>query len=125
MAHSRAAAYPVPSRFLKRGKQRISFQLTGRGTYSYQCLLEGFVAAERLTSSTNAWNIAGTVAFRMAEYALNEGGPTLPIASLETTSELAPYGFATGTVLGTVSPNFTPIDGELEAIGAFGEITTP
>ncbi len=34
------------------GKQRINFQLTGRGQYTFQAILSGFVAADKLKSTT-------------------------------------------------------------------------
>ena len=36
----------------KKGKQRINFQITGRGRYTYQCILGGFVPADKLKSTT-------------------------------------------------------------------------
>ena len=44
----------------KQGKQRINFQLTGRGRYTYQCLLSGFVPADKLAATTGAWQIKRT-----------------------------------------------------------------
>ena len=49
----------VPARLLKKGKQRVHFQLTGRGRYTFQAILSGFVPAEQLKSGTRA---AGTCA---------------------------------------------------------------
>lgn len=40
---------------LKPGKQRIQFVMTGRGHLNYHCTLTGFVAADKLKSTTNAW----------------------------------------------------------------------
>ena len=45
----------VPARMLKEGKQRINFQLTGRGRYTYQAVLGGFVAADKLKNTTKNW----------------------------------------------------------------------
>jgi len=42
------------------GKQRINFQIDGRGRYSYQCILGGFVPAEKLVSTTQDWRIERT-----------------------------------------------------------------
>jgi len=42
----------VPTKFLKDGKQRINFQLAGRGRYTYQCNYGGFVTADKLKSTT-------------------------------------------------------------------------
>ena len=39
----------VPAKLLKKdGKQRINFQIAGRGRYTYQCILGGFVPADKL-----------------------------------------------------------------------------
>ncbi|MHC4401725.1 MAG: tetratricopeptide repeat protein, partial [Planctomycetota bacterium] len=45
----------VPTSALEDGKQRITFQLTGRGRYTYQCILSGFVPADKLRSTTTDW----------------------------------------------------------------------
>ena len=38
----------VPPAMLRtQGKQRIHFQIAGRGRYAYQCIVGGFVPAER------------------------------------------------------------------------------
>jgi hypothetical protein len=51
----------VPAAALKKeGKQRINFQLTGRGQYTYQCVLGGFVPAEKLTGTTGEWTVERT-----------------------------------------------------------------
>ncbi len=42
---------------LKAGKQRVQFQLTGRGNYTFQAILSGFVAADKLTSTTKDWSV--------------------------------------------------------------------
>ena len=48
----------VPASVLqKEGKQRINFQITGRGRYVYQCILGGFVPAEKLKSTTENWRV--------------------------------------------------------------------
>ncbi len=47
----------VPGELLGRSKQRVNFRLTGRGRYSYQCIMEGFVAADRLMSTTKDWRV--------------------------------------------------------------------
>ncbi|MEI8372661.1 MAG: hypothetical protein WCJ35_07485, partial [Planctomycetota bacterium] len=50
----------VPRRFLKpdsKGKHRINFQIAGRGRYTYQCILGGFVPADKLKGTTNAWRV--------------------------------------------------------------------
>ena len=38
-------------------RQRVNFQIAGRGRYTYQCILGGFVPAEKLKSTTNAWRV--------------------------------------------------------------------
>ncbi len=45
----------IPAHLLKDGKQRINFQLTGRGRYTYQVVLGGFVAADKLKNTTKNW----------------------------------------------------------------------
>jgi len=50
----------VPASLLQEGKQRINFQITGRGRYTYQCILGGFVQAEKLKSTTTDWEIRRT-----------------------------------------------------------------
>ncbi|MBM4091517.1 MAG: tetratricopeptide repeat protein, partial [Planctomycetes bacterium] len=50
----------VPAALLKDGKQRIHFQITGRGRYTYQCILGGFVPADKLVSTTKEWAIQRT-----------------------------------------------------------------
>jgi hypothetical protein len=45
----------VPRELIGEGKQRIEFRLAGRGRYTYQCILGGFVPAEKLKSTANLW----------------------------------------------------------------------
>ena len=52
----------VPGSLLTGDKQEITFQLTGRGRYSYQCILAGFVPAAKLKSTTDRWNVSRTYA---------------------------------------------------------------
>lgn len=47
----------VPAKFLKEGKQRVNFQLSGRGRFTYQCVLSGFVSAGELKSTSGAWGL--------------------------------------------------------------------
>ncbi|HEV3341692.1 MAG TPA: alpha-2-macroglobulin family protein, partial [Pirellulales bacterium] len=47
----------IPAGLLKKDKQRIQFQLAGRGQYTYQCLLSGFVPAGALKSTTKNWTV--------------------------------------------------------------------
>jgi len=50
----------VPDRLLKDGKQRINFQMTGRGHYTYQCILSGFAPADKLADTTTDWQVRRT-----------------------------------------------------------------
>jgi len=45
---------------LVEGKQRVEFQLTGRGRYAYQCVLAGFVPADKLKSTSTDWEVERT-----------------------------------------------------------------
>ncbi len=47
----------VPAELLAEGKQSIRFQLSGRGQFTYQCVLGGFVPAEQLKSTTADWTV--------------------------------------------------------------------
>ena len=48
----------VPAEMLaKQGKQRIGFQIAGRGRYTYQCILGGVVPADKLKSTTDEWRV--------------------------------------------------------------------
>ena len=51
----------VPRRFLaplaEKGKQRVNFQIGGRGRYAFQCILGGFVPAEKLRSTAGSWSV--------------------------------------------------------------------
>jgi alpha-2-macroglobulin len=51
----------VPRKFLKPGdtaRQRINFQMEGRGRYTYQCVLGGSVPADKLKNTTKEWHVA-------------------------------------------------------------------
>lgn len=50
----------VPAAQLKPEKQRVHFQITGRGRYAYQCVLGGFVPAQKLKSTTADWSVERT-----------------------------------------------------------------
>jgi alpha-2-macroglobulin len=51
----------VPGKMLKGGgRQRVNFQIAGRGRYSYQCILGGFVPADKLAATTDDWKIQRT-----------------------------------------------------------------
>jgi hypothetical protein len=45
----------VPASLITKGRQEIRFQMTGRGRYTYQCMLTGFVPAGELRSTTDSW----------------------------------------------------------------------
>jgi alpha-2-macroglobulin len=47
----------VPGELLGEGKQRIEFRIAGRGRFTYQCILGGFVPADKLKNTTNLWEI--------------------------------------------------------------------
>lgn len=51
---------PIKSEFIIPGKQRISFRISGRGQYTYQCMLGGFVAADKLANTTKDYTIERT-----------------------------------------------------------------
>ena len=46
----------VPRRS-KTGKNRINFQLAGRGRYTFEAILSGFVAADKLKNTTTDWRV--------------------------------------------------------------------
>ena len=50
-------AIDVPASRLEKGKQRINFQITGRGRYTYQCILGGVVPADKLAGTTRDWEV--------------------------------------------------------------------
>ena len=50
-------AIDVPGDLFGDGKQRIEFRIAGRGRFTYQCILGGFVPADKLKSTTNLWEI--------------------------------------------------------------------
>ncbi len=50
-------AIDVPTDLLVEGQQRVRFEVEGRGRYTYQVVLAGFVPAENLRSTTDAWTI--------------------------------------------------------------------
>ena len=54
-AASPSQVVDVPASLVANGRQQIRFQMTGRGRYTYQCTLSGFVPAEKLSSTTQAW----------------------------------------------------------------------
>ncbi len=47
----------VPERLLKKGKQKVNFRIAGRGRFTYQCVLGGFVPAGKLKSTTRDWTV--------------------------------------------------------------------
>ncbi|HZZ71655.1 MAG TPA: tetratricopeptide repeat protein [Pirellulales bacterium] len=52
-----ALTLDVPAKFLNKGKQRINFQVAGRGRYTFECIYGGFVAADQLKSTTKDWYV--------------------------------------------------------------------
>ncbi|MCA9067790.1 MAG: tetratricopeptide repeat protein, partial [Planctomycetaceae bacterium] len=49
----------VPAELLtKDGEQKINFDITGRGQFSYSVVMQGFVPAEKLTNTTKQWSIS-------------------------------------------------------------------
>lgn len=47
----------VPAKMLLAGKpQRVSFDIEGRGTFSYSAILTGFVPADKVQNTTNDWH---------------------------------------------------------------------
>ena len=50
-------AIDVPGELLSGGKERIEFRIAGRGRYTYQCILGGFVPADKLKSRSNLWEV--------------------------------------------------------------------
>ncbi|MBZ0117123.1 MAG: hypothetical protein K8H88_09025 [Sandaracinaceae bacterium] len=63
------------------------------------------------------------LAHHVAGFALNDGGPTLPVPSLQTTAEFVPYGVASGLTFGAQAPQISVVPDHLELIGDFGQIT--
>ncbi|MCA9186803.1 MAG: tetratricopeptide repeat protein, partial [Planctomycetales bacterium] len=51
----------VPAELLVAGKQRVNFELEGRGRYSYQCVLEGFIPAAAVQDHDGVWSVTRTV----------------------------------------------------------------
>lgn len=47
----------VPADLMAEEKQRVHFDVEGRGRYTYQVVLAGFVAAENLKNTTDAWKV--------------------------------------------------------------------
>ncbi len=49
----------IPAEVLRSEEpQRIEFQLDGRATFSYSAVLTGFVAADKITSTTKTWTVS-------------------------------------------------------------------
>jgi tetratricopeptide (TPR) repeat protein len=59
-AQSELIEVPAKILALAKGKQRINFQITGRGRYTYQCILGGFVPADKLVGTTQDWKVERT-----------------------------------------------------------------
>ena len=47
----------VPAEQLVEGKQRVRFEMEGRGRYTYQAVLAGFVPSEDLKDTTDGWKV--------------------------------------------------------------------
>jgi tetratricopeptide (TPR) repeat protein len=56
---SRTQIVDIPKELLdpNKRKQRVRFELEGRGRYTYQCVLGGFVPAAQITSTTGQWQV--------------------------------------------------------------------
>ncbi len=52
-----AQTIAIPAKLLQKGKQRIQFDLTGRGRFTFQCMLGGFVPADKLKGTTRDWSV--------------------------------------------------------------------
>jgi len=81
----------VPASFLVDGKQRVRFDINGRGRYAYQVILAGFVPADSLKSTTDDWKVE-----RIYQP-----------APLEREGREIPRGF--GNIRGTVKPFRNPL----------------
>ncbi|MCA9164106.1 MAG: tetratricopeptide repeat protein, partial [Planctomycetales bacterium] len=60
-ASSLTQTIDVPANLLKAGKQSVRFTLTGRGRYTYQCVLGGFVPGDKLKATTDDWYVNRTI----------------------------------------------------------------
>jgi len=58
-ADSRTQTFDVPTELLADNgqKQQVRFELEGRGRFTYQCVLGGFVPGEDLKSTTTDWQV--------------------------------------------------------------------
>ncbi|MCC9609742.1 tetratricopeptide repeat protein [Blastopirellula sp. JC732] len=57
-ANSTTQTLDVPVDMLtNKEKETIRFELNGRGEFSYECVLAGFVAADKLESTANNWTV--------------------------------------------------------------------
>ena len=59
-ASSETRMVDVPASLLASGPQQVRFAITGKGRFAYECILGGFVPADRLQSTTDAWRIERT-----------------------------------------------------------------
>jgi len=50
----------VPAALVSGPRQKIAFQLSGRGRYTYQGILGGLVPADKLTGTTKEWTVSRT-----------------------------------------------------------------
>lgn len=58
----------VPATLLREGQQRVNFQITGRGRFTYQVELSGFVPADKLASTTKSLHVRRTVEPAVREF---------------------------------------------------------
>jgi uncharacterized protein YfaS (alpha-2-macroglobulin family)/TolA-binding protein len=54
---ARTQTFDIPANLLVKDRQRVRFEITGRGRFTYQCVLGGFVAADKLKSTTQDWKV--------------------------------------------------------------------
>ncbi len=86
-----ARVVDVPSKLLVEGRQKVHFELNGRGKFTYQCVLSGYVPVEKVASSTQSWVVQRTY----------EPAP------LEFDGQVVPRGF--GLLEGNYSPFRNPL----------------
>jgi outer membrane protein assembly factor BamD (BamD/ComL family) len=54
---SQTQVIDIPAELLKGEKQRVRFEINGRGRFAYQCVLGGFVPSNKLKSTTKDWEV--------------------------------------------------------------------
>jgi alpha-2-macroglobulin len=82
----------VPAHLLVEGKQRVHFEIEGRGRFTYQVALSGSLAEEELRSTTDSWRVSRTYT----------------PAPLERDGREIPRGFA--NVRGVTDPFVNPLN---------------